>query len=223
MTNKPQEQGIVYVLTNPCMPGIVKIGMTERSEMDTRLRELYTTGVPLPFECKFACKVKKSECGKIEKALHTAFAPQRVNANREFFRINPDQAIAILELFQHEVITEEVSQEIENDLTPEDKAAQEKSRTKRPPINYFEMGMHEGDILVFKSNENIICSIVDQKHVCYQGNITTLTPITTQLLGKKYSVQPTPYWKIKENGRDLIDVYDETYPYKETYSIEENE
>ena len=215
MTNKSQEQGIVYVLTNPCMPGIVKIGMTERSEMDARLRELYTTGVPLPFECKFACKVKKSECGRIERALHTAFAPQRVNANREFFRIIPDQAIAILELFQHEDVTEEVSQEIENDLTPEDKAAQEKSKTKRPPINFFDMGMREGDILVFKQDENITCSVADKKHVLYQGKVTTLTPITTQLLGKPYSVQPTPFWKLKEGGKDLIEIYDETYPIDE--------
>lgn len=215
MTYKPQEQGIVYVLTNPCMPGIVKIGMTERSEMDARLRELYTTGVPLPFECKFACKVEKSECGKIEKALHTAFAPQRVNANREFFSIHPDQAIAILELFQHEDVTNEVTQEIENVLTPEDKAAQEKSRTKRPPINFIDMGLREGDILVFKQDENVTCSVVDKKHVLYKGNVTTLTPITTHLLGKTYSVQPTPYWKIKDTGRDLIDVYDETYPIEE--------
>lgn len=197
------------------MPGIVKIGMTERREMDARLMELYTTGVPLPFECKFACKVEKSECGKIEKALHTAFAPQRVNANREFFSIHPEQAIAILELFQHEDVTNEVSQEIENVLTPEDKAAQEKSRTKRPPINFIDMGLREGDILVYKQDENVTCSVVDKKHVLYKGNVTTLTPITTHLLGKTYSVQPTPYWKIKDTGRDLIDVYDETYPIEE--------
>lgn len=209
------EQGIVYVLTNPSMPGMVKIGMTERYEMDARLKELYTTGVPLPFECKFACRVKKSECAKIERALHTAFAPQRVNANREFFRIAPEQAIAILELFQHVDVTAEVSQEIENDLTPEDKAAQEKSRTKRPPLHFLDMGLHEGDVLVYKLNENITCVVVDQKHVKYNGRLTTLTPITSELLGKSYSVQPTPYWKEKESGRDLTDLYDETYPIEE--------
>lgn len=211
-----KEQGIVYVLTNPCMPGIVKIGMTERKDIDARMKELYTTGVPLPFECKFACNVKKSECEKIEKALHKAFSPQRINANREFFRIMPEQAIAILELFQHEDITAEISQEIENDLTPEDKVAQEKSRIKRPPLHFLEMGLHEGDILIYKNDESITCSVVDQRHILYQGKVTTLTPITTELLGKAYSVQPTPYWKVKETGRDLTDIYDETYPIEDS-------
>ena len=72
------EYGIVYLLTNPVMPGLVKIGMTTQEGIDKRMKELYTTGVPIPFECKFACKVKKSDCLKIEKALHKAFDPQRM-------------------------------------------------------------------------------------------------------------------------------------------------
>ncbi len=109
------EYGIVYLLTNPVMPGLVKIGMTTQEGIDKRMKELYTTGVPIPFECKFACKVKKSDCLKIEKALHKAFDPQRINQNREFFRINVEQAQAILELFHHEDVTEEVADEIQND------------------------------------------------------------------------------------------------------------
>lgn len=122
------EYGIVYLLTNPVMPGLVKIGMTTQEDIDKRMKELYTTGVPVPFECKFACKVKKSDCLKIEKALHKAFDPQRINQNREFFRINVEQAQAILELFHHEDVTEDVSEEIQNDLTDEDKAASSKHK-----------------------------------------------------------------------------------------------
>lgn len=211
-----KEQGIVYVLTNPAMPGIVKIGMTEKQSIEKRMKELYGTGVPLPFECKFACNVKKSECSKIEKALHTAFAPQRVNASREFFSIKPEQAIAILELFKHEDITAEVSKEIEDELTPEDKAAQEKSKTKRPALDFFQMGFKEGDILVYKHDENITCSVHDNRHIVYKGEICSISPITASLLGytRKY-VQPTPHWIVKETGVLLSDVYDETYPIEE--------
>ena len=86
------EYGIVYLLTNPVMPGLVKIGMTAQEDVDKRMKELYTTGVPVPFECQFVCRVKKTDCAKIEHALHAAFAPQRINANREFFRIQVEQA-----------------------------------------------------------------------------------------------------------------------------------
>ena len=60
------------------MPGLVKIGMTTQEDIDKRMKELYTTGVPVPFECQFACKVKKGDCAKIEKTLHMAFTPTSV-------------------------------------------------------------------------------------------------------------------------------------------------
>ncbi len=47
------KEGIVYILTNPAMPNLVKIGMTTRLEVGIRMSELYTTGVPVPFECSF--------------------------------------------------------------------------------------------------------------------------------------------------------------------------
>ncbi len=70
------EYGIVYLLTNPVMPGLVKIGMTTQEDIDKRMKELYTTGVPVPFECQFACKVKKGDCAKIEKATRSRTLPR---------------------------------------------------------------------------------------------------------------------------------------------------
>ncbi len=70
------EYGIVYLLTNPVMPGLVKIGMTTQEDIDKRMKELYTTGVPVSFECQFACKVKKGDCAKIEKATRSRTLPR---------------------------------------------------------------------------------------------------------------------------------------------------
>ena len=52
---------IVYALTNPAMPGIVKIGMTDRDDVKRRMSDLYTTGVPLPFECAVAWEIDGRE------------------------------------------------------------------------------------------------------------------------------------------------------------------
>lgn len=40
------EEGIVYVLKNPAFPNLVKIGITLRDEVQIRMSELYSTGVP---------------------------------------------------------------------------------------------------------------------------------------------------------------------------------
>ena len=208
------EYGIVYSLTNSYMPGLVKIGMTTREDMDARMRELYSTGVPVPFECQFACRVKKTDCAKIEKALHTAFSPQRINANREFFRIQVEQAKAILELFHHEDVTEEISDEIENDLTSDDKIATQNARKRRPSLNFYEMGIQKGDVLLWKDNPSISVMVNSERRVIYQGEEVSLSALSAQLKGYNLKhISPCIYWTFK--GRLLDDIYDETYPFNE--------
>ena len=56
-----QEQTIlVYVLTNEAMPDYIKIGTTTRA-IEDRMRDLYTSGIPVPFECYYAAEVDKAK------------------------------------------------------------------------------------------------------------------------------------------------------------------
>ena len=71
------KDGIVYVLKNPAFPNLVKIGITTREEVEIRMSELYTTGVPLPFECVYAGKVGNPKT--VETALNHAFSNSRIN------------------------------------------------------------------------------------------------------------------------------------------------
>ena len=83
--------GVVYVLSNPCMPGIVKIGQTTR-KIDERLRELsISTGVPQPFarEALFS----STDPNKDEQKIHNRLSVARVSDNREFFRLTPQEAV----------------------------------------------------------------------------------------------------------------------------------
>lgn len=207
---KDNHIGIVYVLSNRAMPGLVKIGMTTRPELDTRLKELYTTGVPVPFDVEYACEVKASDCNKIEKALHTAFDPQRVNINREFFQIKKEQAIAILELFNQKDVTTEVSDEMDNDLDAGDIASKQKATKHRPPLNFSQMGIPIGSILTYNADPKITVTVISEKKVEYMGEETSLTAVTSKLLESKFAVQPTPKWSY--NGQNLSSIYDATYP-----------
>ena len=211
--SKSKNYGIVYVLTNECMPGLVKIGKTSRQDLDKRMKELFTTGVPIPFKCDHACRVSLSYMDELEKALHTAFAPNRVNENREFFRISPEQVKPILNLLKHMTegdATEEVENEIEKDMTEDDKAADLKSKSKIPPLDFLDMGLHVGDVLTYNGEPECKVTVVSARKVWHNSSETSLTALTKKLLNKDYAVQPTRFWSV--NGENLLDIYDRTYP-----------
>jgi len=83
--------GFVYILSNPSMPGIFKIGSTERSVKE-RVAELSaTTGVPTPFHVEHYILTEDPK--SLEHSLHEELSEFRVNGNREFFRIQIDELI----------------------------------------------------------------------------------------------------------------------------------
>ena len=110
---------IVYVLTNPAMPGIVKIGMTERDDVQKRMAELYSTGVPLPFECVIARQIEDTEAARGRERSAHAFDPHRINPSREFFQIDPEQVAVLLQVMPGQDVTPRISEEIAA-LQPED-------------------------------------------------------------------------------------------------------
>lgn len=198
---------IVYLLTNPAMPNLVKIGKTTQLEVDVRMRQLYSTGVPLPFECVFACQVK--DASQVEQALHLAFKKQRLNPNREFFEIDPEQAIAILKLLRVDDITLQFEQQMEADLEAIDKqSAQTYKRRQRPPMNFHDLGMPNGSILLSKDGQ-LQVTVVGEKKVELQGVVCSLTEATRKLLNMSNgaAIQPSPYWLF--NGRTVKEIYED--------------
>ena len=127
------------------MPGLVKIGKTSRGSVLMRLSELYSTGVPVPFECEFAGRVEDEH--KVEKAFHMAFGPYRVNPKREFFQIEPEQAITLLQLMITEDVTPTLQREADS-VDPETKSSSNKLKSRRPVLDFLEMGIPVGTSLV---------------------------------------------------------------------------
>lgn len=86
--------GYIYILSNPAMPGLLKIGFTEISVRD-RMIQLNTTGVPIPFELVHSVEVDHPQ--KVEAIIHKSLQEFRLGKNREFFRVSHEKAIAITE------------------------------------------------------------------------------------------------------------------------------
>jgi hypothetical protein len=197
---------IVYVLSNPSMPGLVKIGFTADEDANRRIGQLYTTGVPVPFKLEFACRVPNAK--EVESALHLAFGPHRINPGREFFKIEPEQAIAILKLLHVQDATKEVAAQ-PSEVPQADEQAGEQLRKRRPNLNFAEMGIPEGATLVSNLDESV-ATVIGPKKVMYQGEPTSLTAATKYILQVEYAVNPGPFWTY--NGKTISEIYNETYP-----------
>lgn len=207
------DEGIVYVLSNEAMPGLIKIGLTKRDELEARLNQLYSTGVPLPFTCEYACRVK--DCKAVENALHTAFTKDRVNPAREFFRTSVEYVKPILELLKVEDITNAVEQDMNTSINSTEIEALNNYKKRRPQLNFEEMGIPVGAELVMNYNDQQYKSIVKTyRTVAYNEEEYYLSALTALIMEAKHPhVHPTPHWSY--NGKLLSDIYDETYSYSD--------
>ena len=128
---------IVYVLTNPAMPGIVKIGMSNKLDVQLRMADLYTTGVPLPFDCVIAREIEDRGAAEIERALHTAFGPNRINSSREFFQVEPEQVEVLLRVMPGRDVTPQDAGQ-STDLQPDDRGASTEFKRRQSRTNEIE-------------------------------------------------------------------------------------
>ena len=86
--------GWLYVITSPSLPGLTKIGCTRRLNPSIRIKELSSSSLPEPFHAH--CFVFSDDCFELENNIHKYFDKERVNPDREFFRIEPKEAIDVL-------------------------------------------------------------------------------------------------------------------------------
>ena len=94
--------GWLYVISSPSLPGLVKVGVTRQLNPVMRIRQLSSSSLPEPFHAH--CFVFSDDCFELESQMHKYFDKERVNPDREFFRIEPREAIDVLrEIFNVDV------------------------------------------------------------------------------------------------------------------------
>ncbi len=106
-------KGYVYILTNDHLD-YVKIGKTTRNPK-VRANELSNTSVPGKFYVAFSALV--DDCDEIEKRVHEDLSDHRVDTHREFFKVSPKIAKAVLSQY----ITDKSHVDIEEDLDSNEK------------------------------------------------------------------------------------------------------
>ena len=190
-------KGIVYNLTNPCLDGWVKIGMTTKDNIDERLRELNSpSNIPLSYRAYAIYEVDDPEM--VEKRIHSLI--DRVDDSlharetlasgkireREFFHITPETAYGIFKdvaLLRGDIANLKPIERTDEENIEEEIAEREAPRAR---LTFKYLGIPNGTELEFLYDESLKCTVMDDKNqVEYEGEQFSISALVIKLLIEK--------------------------------------
>ena len=170
----------IYILTNEAMPDYIKIGKTDKDPFD-RAKELFKTGVPLPFEVFYAKEISNEDVESVEKKIHEIFGDYRENPKREFFTVDPEKARTLLELIPGEEV--DTDKEYIEDI--KDKEIIEKKKKQRSNFNFSMVNIPIGAELFFtKGNNETVTVKSENNRVELDGEDISISAAALKLLHK---------------------------------------
>ena len=214
MFEKEYFMGYIYIMTNPSFEEYVKIGYA--ADVKQRLDELNrSTAVPFAFRIYATYEVDSALSDKKLHAILDKLNPElrsmeEINGKkrvREFYAMTPEDAYAILDAiaeingYSHRLKKWKATAEEKRD----EETAQEISEAHRERLAPFTFSMckiEPGAVLTFSrrgnANDGAECTVVDDKHVEYKGEIWSLSPLAKHLLGRTGEVAGPKFFKYKD-------------------------
>lgn len=224
-------KGLVYILTNPCLDGWVKIGMTERNDIEKRLQELNSpTNIPLSYRCYAVYEVENPL--EVEKRIHSIIdrvddslhAREQLNngriREREFFKISPETAYGIFkdiaslrgDLNKLKLYTPTANQVQEQELA--------ESHVKRSNNSFKLLHIDIGETIAFLYDEAIVAKVTNEKNkVEYNGVEYSITALAAKILVENFKWSENIHvngWRFfTKDGVTLSDLRDKLENYTE--------
>lgn len=210
------KKGVIYILTNPSFPEYVKIGYAD--DVEKRLSQLNRSEcIPFAFRIYGVYEVDSRLSDKKVHAIIDKLNPNLRSIEefegkprvREFYAMNAEDAYSILEaiaeingrvdkLKKYKLTaTEEKEEEIANEVETEN---QEKAEN----FSFEKCEIPVGSTLQYINNPSIICTVVDERKVEYNGKQMYLTGVAKILLNKKVGICGPRYFTYKGERLDEI-------------------
>ncbi len=208
------KQGVIYILTNPSFPDFIKIGYA--SDIEKRLKQLNRSEtIPFAFRVYAIYEVESEltdkELHKLIDALNpdlrtieTFDGKERV---KEFYAMSPEEAYNLLDCIAkisgtqnrlkrmapegHEILDEQIAEEV-------------RETARRGPFRFSDCGIQSGSEIVFVDDPNIRPTVVDDRHIEYDGETTSLSALAQKLKGFDHPVQGTLWFTYR--GEKLADM-----------------
>ncbi len=181
-------KGFVYILTNKSFrDDWVKIGKSSRP-VDVRSKELDNTAVPLPFDI-FAT-IQTEKYGEVERIIHKQIdrlTDLRIRQNREFFNVQPDQALDILldlALALDDAVVWKYEDGKPYQIYPvieTQKPIRTEKKEQRKPFAFSMIGLKVGDIITFDPLK-IEVKVAGENKIEHENRLWSLSNFTATFI-----------------------------------------
>jgi len=190
-------KGLVYILTNPCLDGWVKIGMTEKNDVEQRVKELSSpTNMPLSFRCYAVYEVDSPR--EVEKQIHNIIdlIDESLHAKelldngkvktKEFFKMSPEAAFGVFKAI--------ASLRGDSDkLKPyiptaaqiqEQEYMENKKKSVKTTFNLLNLSV--GETIAFLYDDRITAIVADDKNrIEYENSMYSVSALAAKLLHER--------------------------------------
>lgn len=192
--------GYIYIMTNPCLQNMVKIGFA--TDVEQRRKQLSTTALPYDYEVYATYETSgKLEDKKLHKLIDNLNPELRVTKSREFFIMSPEEAYELLEA----IATISGSQDkLKRKINV---TQQDNQKTKKPAINFAKCGIPIGAELIFIEDPTIKVIVESERKVIYNNEITSLSAVAGKIKGVKAIAGPSYF---TYNGKLITKIAEET-------------
>lgn len=192
-------KGYIYIMTNPCLQNMVKIGYA--TDVEERRKQLSTTALPYDYEVYATYETPgKLEDKKLHKLIDGLNPDLRVSKNREFFIMSPEDAYYLLEAIAMISGSQDKLQKMH---TVGMSAVQ---KPKKPAVNFAKCNIPIGAELVFVDDPSVRVTVAGERKVQYHDELTSLSAVAKGIKG--YSVAGPSCFTY--NGKLVCDIAAET-------------
>lgn len=205
--------GVIYILTNPSFPEYVKIGYAD--DIEKRLKQLNRAEtIPYAFRVYAVYEVEKALTDKkvhelidsLNPDLRTIETFDGKKRTKEFFAMSPEDAYSIFDCIAkisgtedrlkrlkptgHEILDEQIAKEVEE-------------VQRRGPFKFSDVGIPFGSEIEFIEDSSIRPVVIDDRHIEYNGETTSLSALARRLKRFDHPVQGTLWFSYE--GETLND------------------
>lgn len=178
-------KGYIYIMTNPCLKDMVKIGYA--TNVEERRKQLSTTALPYDYEIFATYETSgKLEDKKLHKLIDNLNPDLRVSKNREFFVMSAEDAYELLEA----IATISGSQD-KLKKRQSNASSTGSKKTKKPPVNFLKCNIPIGAELVYVDDPNIRVTVATERKVQYNNELTSLSAIVQNIKGIQAAAGPS--------------------------------